>query len=30
MAGGVVNESIPALMRWVLAGSGADLPGESS
>lgn len=30
MTGGAVHESIPALMRWVLAGSGADLPEESS
>jgi Double-GTPase 2 len=29
MTGGAVHESIPALMRWVLAGSGADLPEES-
>jgi hypothetical protein len=30
MTDGVVHESIPALMRWVLASSGARLPEESS
>jgi len=30
MTGGVVHESIPAFMRWVLAGSGVDLPEEKS
>ena len=26
MTDGVMHESIPALMRWVLARSGVDLP----
>jgi hypothetical protein len=30
MTGGMVHESIPVLMHWVLADSGADLPEESS
>jgi hypothetical protein len=29
MTDGVMHESVPALMRWVLARNGADLPEES-
>jgi hypothetical protein len=30
MTSGVVHESVQDLMSWVLAGSGAELPGEQS
>jgi hypothetical protein len=30
MAEGVMHKSVPALMRWVLARNGVDLPGDTS
>ncbi|MDX6344477.1 MAG: hypothetical protein QOH87_4615 [Trebonia sp.] len=30
LADGVMHESIPALLRWVLGGDGIDFPGEAS
>jgi hypothetical protein len=30
LADGVMHESIPALLRWVLAADGIDVPGEPS